>query len=388
MLLKKLINNYILHSSLATYDPYDVWKTDRGVKIKKLYYKNRYLGLLPAGVITLYDLYINNNKRDNYEKQEYPITRAQASITLLNLYKKEQNPQYLEYAKKHINWLIENSSIGYHGYCWGMNYDWVYSANETYDKNTPFSTHTPYPLEALIAYYKITKERDILTIIKSVFLFLEEDIQIMKESEEMLILSYGVEKDRIVTNANSYSMYMYALLLEFFPPKEDYIKNKIRKLYNFICSVQHDTGYWLYSPYEKDTFIDCFHSAIVVKNLIKTGALTHLEGVNIVTENGYKYILKNFMNQEYHLCKRFSVSNRLSLTKFDLYDNAEVLNLAILQKDTQTIKELSLAIKKYFINKNSEVASMIDIFGYQKNFNHLRWAVVPYLNTLSKLEES
>jgi hypothetical protein len=382
----KLIKHYLLHSSLSTYDPYDIWKTDIGVNIKKLYYRNKYIGLVPAGVITIYDLYINNNKRKNYTTQEYPITRAQAAITLLNMYEQEKNLQYIEYAKKHIDWLLENRCTGYSGYCWGMNYDWVYTATETYDKNTPFSTHTPYPLEALVQYYNITKDETVLEAIKSVFLFLENDIKVMKETEDMLILSYGVEKDRIVTNANSYSMYMYALLIDFLPEQEEYIKGKIKKLYNFIISVQQDNGSWLYSPYDDDTFIDCFHSAIVVKNIIKTGRLTFLEDVDTVSTRGYTYIIKSFMNEEYNLCKRFSISNKISLTKFDLYDNAEVLNLAIMQDDKETVQKLSNAIQKHFINEKNEVASMIDLLGKRKNFNHLRWAVVPYLNTLSKME--
>ena len=386
MSTNKLLESYLLCDNLETYDPYDIWKSSIGMKIKKLYYKNKYLGLIPAGAVTIYDLYINNSKRNGYYKQEYPIARAQASIALLNLYKQEKNLKYIEYAKKHIDWLLQNNSIGYSGYCWGMNYDWVYTATETYDKNTPFITHTPYPLEALVLYYNITKDKTVLDAIKSIFLFLEKDIKVMRETEDMLILSYGAQKDRIVTNANSYGIYMYALLIDFFPEKEEYIKSKIKKLYNFIKSVQQDDGSWLYAPYDKDTFIDCFHSAIVVKNLIKTSKLTYLEDVETIITKGYDYIIENFMNKKYNLCKRFSISNKISITKFDLYDNAEVLNLAIMLNDKETIQKLSNSIKKYFINKDNDIASMIDLCGKPKNFNHLRWAVVPYLNTLSKME--
>ena len=37
--------------------------------------------------------------------------------------------------------------------------------------------------------------------------------KVMIEEEDRLAVSYGVQRDRIVTNANSYVMYMYALLL-------------------------------------------------------------------------------------------------------------------------------------------------------------------------------
>jgi len=412
------IERYLLQDNLATYDPYDIWITNIGKKTKQLYYKNRYLGLLPAGVLTIYDLYINNRLRLGYQKQEYPIARAQASLALLNLYKQNGNKIYLKYAKKHIDWLLSNSSKGYSGYCWGINFDWVYSANDTYDKNTPFSTHTPYPLEAMVEYYHITnslqnslesatlvpkntrlkpsspsfartitKDKRVEEAIKSVFLFLEKDIKIMLEGRNRLILSYGVEQDRIVTNANAYIMYSYALLLEFLPEKEEYIKSKIYKIYNFLISIQREDGSWLYSPYEQNTFIDCFHSAFVLKNIIKTNQIIELNGVNSVVQNGYRYIIDNFLDKKRFLFKRFSKSNKFSITKFDLYDNAEMLNLAIMLKDSDTIDRLSKSIKDNFI-KNEDIASMIDIFGTQKNFNHLRWAVVPYLHALSNLKES
>jgi hypothetical protein len=378
----RLIEKYLLQDCLATYDPYDIWKTKIGIVVKRFYFQNKYLGLIPAGILTIYDLYINNKFRLLYKKQEYPIVRAQAALCLLNLYEHDKKNIYLEYARKHIDWLINNSSKGYHGYCWGLNFNWIYSATEIYDKNIPFSTHTPYPLEALIKYYKITQNKSILEVIKSIFLFLENDIKVMKETNELLILSYGVEKDRIVSNSNSYIMYMYALLLDFFPEKESYIKNKILKIYNFIISVQHENGSWLYSPYDINTFIDCFHSAFVIKNIIKTNNIVKLNQSLKIVKNGYSFIIDNFLDKKEFLFKRFSKSNKISLVKFDLYDNAEMLTLSINLDDNNTKKKLKLSIIKNF-TKDEDISSTIDLFSIKRNNNHLRWAIIPYLYALS-----
>lgn len=382
-----LIEQFLLTDNLETYDPYDVWKTAFGSRVKQRYYKNKYLGLLPAGALTLFDLYVNNQKRKFYQKQAYPITVAQAVLTLLNLYKKEPKYSYLRYAKQHLDWLLANSCQGYHGYCWGMNYDWVYTATESYDKNTPFSTHTPYPLEAMIAYYNITKDPDLIQPIKSVFLFLEKELQIMLESQEALILSYGVHQDRIVTNANAYSMYMYALLLPFFPEHQGYIEQKIQKLYYFLDAIQNKNGSWLYAPYDDDSFIDCFHSAFVLKNILKTNKIVQLKDSELLVQKGYRYLLKHFLNPKRMLFKRFSKANKLSLVKFDLYDNAEMLNLAILLEDSSMIEALTKSIQTTFVKKEGEIASMIDLLNRPKNINHLRWATLPYLYALSQLEE-
>lgn len=382
---KEIIEKYLLQEDLLTYDPYDIWITDFGKKVKEFYYKHRFMGVIPAGVLTIYDLYLNNTLRLGYHKQEYPIAKAQAVLALLNLYRDNPDDIYLQYAKKDIDWLVVNSSKGYSGCCWGLNFEWVYSAEDSYDSNTPFSTHTPYPLEAMVKYYEITKDKSLIEPIISVFLFFENDIKIMIESTDKIILSYGVERDRIVVNANSYAMYCYALLLEFLPDKKEYITQKIYKLYSFISSVQRGDGSWLYSPYEESTFIDCFHSAFVIKNLIKTDEIIKLNGVKQIIKNGYKYIIDNFLDEKKYLFRRFSKTNKISIVKFDLYDNAEMLNLAIMVDDRTTVERLSQSIRDNFIKKG-DIASMIDIFGNLKNFNHLRWAVVPYIFALSNLK--
>ena len=379
---KEFIESYLIQDDLSTHDPYDIWKTDRGSNIKKVYYRHKYIGLLPAGALTIYDLYINNSFRMGYKKQEYPIVRAQAVLTLLNLYKQEERDIYLEYAKKHIDWLLENSSKGYSGYCWGTGFKIVISQTLVYDKNVPFSTNTPYILEAFHHYYQLTKEPKILEVIKSIYNFYQEDILVLEEDENILITSYGPFKDRVVTNAVAYTMFAYSIFYNYCDNKKE-ITNKIKKMHNFILSVQEENGSWIYAPYDKNSFIDCFHSAFVLKNLIKTAQNTSIEIESKIIEDGYNYILKNFYDKEHHLFKRFSLSNKPSLVKFDLYDNAEMLYLAKLMGDTELIEELEKSIHKFY-GKNT-IYSVIERFNQKKNPNTLRWAVMPYLLAESML---
>ena len=375
------IEKFTLKDDLSTYDPYDVWKTTIGFFIKKEYYKSK-IALIPAGILTLIDHYINNKVRFFYKKQEYPIVRAQASLTLINLYQKSGNKKNIEYAKIHIDWLLQNYSKNYNGYCWGLNFRWVYSANDVYNETIPFSTHTPYPLEAMVKYYQIIKDERLIEPIRSVFLFLENDIKVMKETDEILIMSYGVEKDRIVANSNSYIMYMYSLLIDFIPERSDYIKTKINKIYHFLVSVQNNDGSWLYAPYDENSFIDCFHSCFILKNIFKTNANFKLTGANNTINHGYLFIKNSFYCEKKGLYKRFTKQNKPSIVRFDLYDNAEMLSLAILLLDEEVVIKLNIQIQSIFCNKN-DIYSVVDVFGIKKNKNTLRWAVLPYLLAIS-----
>jgi len=378
MLSNELIRKYLLSDDLSTYDPYDIWKTSLGIKVKQLYYQNKYLGLIPAGFLTIYDLYFNNGIHIGYKKQEYQIVRAQAALALLNLYKKEPKPIYLEYMKKHIDWLIKNSSQGYNGACWGTGFKIVISATLIYDETVPFSTNTPYILESLYEYFKITGDATIFEVIQSIYDFYEKDIVILQEDEDILITSYGPFKDRIVTNAVSYTMFAYSIFYGLFDNKKKYIAHKIEKMMNFVASVQREDGSWIYAPYDTNSFIDCFHSAFVLKNIIKTSKNIEIELKNKLINSGYMYIKENFLDESFGLFKRFSISNKPSLTKFDLYDNAEMLYLAMLMDDSELLKSLEKNIEIYF-HSNINIYSLIDMFKMRKNKNTLRWAVMPYL---------
>jgi hypothetical protein len=376
MIDKRFIKQYLLNKDLATYDPYDIWVTSTGSYIKHFYYKHKYIGLIPAGILTIYDLYLNNNLRLGYKKQEYPIVRAQAILSLLNLYKIEKEQSYLDYAKMHITWLLEHSSQGYSGYCWGTGFKIVISEELIYDENVPFSTNTPYILEAFHQYYQVTHDPEIVKIIKSIYQFYEKDLLILKEDEKILITSYGPVKDRIVTNAVSYTLFAYSIFYHYIDEKTS-IYSKIEKMYNFIVSVQNENGSWFYAPYDKHSFIDCFHSAFILKNLIKMSKNIEFNMDKAVLEKGYRYILNNFYDEKEHLFKRFSISNKPSLIKFDLYDNAEMLYLCKLMKDEKQCQELEKGIQKFHSKNN--IYSIIELLGFKKNKNTLRWAVMPYL---------
>lgn len=379
----ELIEKYCLQDDLSSYDPYDIWQTNLGFKVKNLYNNNKNIGLIPAGILTFVDMYVNNKNRYFYSKHEYPIIRALAVQILLNLYQKEEKEVYLEYSKKHIQWLIENTCKGYSGYCWGLSFKYPVLKGVIYTDNTPLATMTPYVLEALHMYYSVSKDADVREVILSIFDYLENDLKIMYEDEYMLATSYGPLKDRTVVNAVSYTMYSYALLCRYYLNNNDKkrIEKKINKLYEFIKQHQMKDGSWLYST-DGGSFIDCFHSCFVVKNIFKTNQLVGLYECQSIIDSAYKYIKDTFYDDKYRLYRRFSRTNKIGLIQLDLYDNAEMMNLAVLLKDWEVVKHVSSHINDVFC-ANGNIYSQINITGRKINCNTLRWAIMPFLHAHS-----
>lgn len=379
-----IIKRYCCREDLSTHDPYDIWKTTIGYRTKRLFNRRRWLGIGPAAVLQLADTFCNTALRSLYRRQEYAIVRALAAQALLNLYHRRKEEECLKYAKLHLEWLATNSCVGYRGACWGLGFLHTVSENVEYESNTPFSTITPYVLEAFIQYTKVTGDVCYDSTIENVFKFLEEDLQIMMESSEILVTSYGPTKDRVVVNSVSYTMLAYGLLLSRLPTElQERTRDKIRRLYGFIRASQFADGSWIYSP-EGRSFIDCFHSCIVLKNIIKTNRQVALENVADTIGRGYAYVKENFFDKKAGLFRRFTLKNKPSLVRFDLYDNAELLNLSILMQDTRVTASLARAIDISFRSGN-RIYSQIDLMGIRRHSDTLRWAVMPYLFALSHM---
>ena len=382
--MRQVIERFCVREDMSTYDPYDIWKTAFGFYIKALFNRNRWLGLVPAAALTVFDTYVNNRLRLFYSRQEYPIIRALAALALMNLFKEEQSERFLEWTKTHLHWLENHSCTGFSGHCWGLNFNYAVTKSIVYDSNTPLATMTPYALEAFIEYRDLSGDCAFDELIRGIFRFFDRDIKVMEETNDYMITSYGPFRDRIVTNAVSYAMYCFAMLLPYVNSDEEKrARERVSKLYAFVRRSQGSDGAWAYSP-EGSSFIDCFHSCIVLKNLIKTNRIVPLDGCMEVVERGYRYLQDEFFDDGYVLFRRFSLQNKPSIVKFDLYDNAEMLSLAILLNDQELTGRLDASIRRTFCDGN-DIYSQIDVFGRRHNKNTLRWAVMPYVYALSKL---
>jgi len=381
--VRALIRQFCVRDDLSSFDPYDIWNTSLGFPVKKLYNSRPRLALLPASALALFDDLLNHRLRLFYSRKEYPIVRAMGALCLLNLYRESGDLRFLERAELHLQWLLANSCPGYSGLCWGLGVPHAVP-EVVYDRSTPFSTITPYALEAFVAAAHLFGDTRYESDIRSIFRFFDRDIQVMAEDQQELATSYGPLRDRTVTNAVSYTMYSYALCLPFASVAEKHrMEAKIRKMYVFVRRNQRPDGSWFYAP-KAESFIDCFHSCIILKNVIKTDRIVPLDDVETVVAAGYEYLKQAFLDERHFLFRRFSVRNKPGLIRFDLYDNAEVLNLAQILGDSQLAQTLLESILRRFCD-GLDVYSQIGYLGGWRNKNTLRWAVMPFLYAASQM---
>lgn len=378
-----LIKDTCLRTELSTYDPYDLWKSRIGYRAKDFYNRHRLAGLPSAAALTMYDRYVNNRLRLFYEKQEYPIVRALAAQALLLLDTLGTDSSLRAGARLHLKWLSENSCSGYHGPCWGLGFPYAVDRDLHYGRNTPLTTMTPYALEAFVMYMRATGEQEPwLSTIMGIYEFFEQDVPVLEETDDYLVTAYSTLPDRKVVNAVSYVMYSYSLLLPYLDQSHsERTKDKIQKLYNYVRSCQGADGSWPYST-QPPSFIDCFHSCFVLKNILKTARTVDLSGWSEVVVKGYEYLKRDLWVPSKGLVRRFAKANKPGMVRYDLYDNAEMLNVACMMRDFQLAETLVANIRAAFVH-DGRIYSHIDWLGFRYGEGMLRWAVMPYCYALA-----
>jgi len=76
---------HLLMRNLATYDPYDLWRTKLGIWLKKIYYRNGKIAIPIVAPFFFLDAYAPKLIRIFLKPREYSMLRAFAPLSALNL---------------------------------------------------------------------------------------------------------------------------------------------------------------------------------------------------------------------------------------------------------------------------------------------------------------
>lgn len=381
---EKLVKKYLCSQNLATFDPYDIWTSNIGQKLKSQFYDG---GLFWKLVIYAYGFcgailgklfrFIGVSR-----KREYPIVRAQAGLVLLNMFDNTNDQYYLDYATEHYHWLEKNAIPTKSGIAWGIGFKWVVSDKLSYSSKTPLITHSYYVIRFLVELDKRTELDGLKGLLKNGVRYLDNDLVPFLDEEEILAYSYSNVKDRIAMNVQSYILSAIEITHDYSDQLLSIRNNKVKRLFNFIRREQHESGFWFYEANNANSFIDCFHSCFVLKCLKDYSSEESKEDLNQVLSRGYAYLLQNFSTAS-GLAPRFSVSNKLNPVTFDLYDQAELLNIHRLIGNKEDYDRLLSAVANKFLYEHTIYSRIIFKF-FKVDSNCLRWGLLPLLMALTE----
>jgi len=373
--------------TLTSFDPYDLWSTPIGVKVREQYYKGLLMGKIGAILLGVLDWLtpsiIRRFTRAN--PRAYPIVIAHEVLRLHQLGQLNE-----ELASSLFSQLIESAAVSPNkqDWSWGLGFSWM-SKNGLYPDTIPFVTHTPYAMEALLVlatYPSINKMA--MQTFRGTWGFLES-LKTMYQDDKQLALSYApIDEPRIVINANSYAAYAYAMhAVHGEESNREYAIAKVKKLTQWIIAQQHNDGSWdYYADTDPGNFIDCFHSCFVVKNLLKAQKL--LPEISVLSNDaitqGWKYIQTQLYDSEKKMCRRFIVKQIKDPYVWDLYDQAEYLGLLVEFDEIEQARRFEKNVTAHF-SKKDDWYCKVDMFGRKWGKGFQRWGIAPFKLAQSQL---
>jgi len=254
-----LLTKWLDKNGWAGYDPYDI----KGTKLFLLFQRNKYTNFGSNLFLSRFPMF----SRKVFMVKKEINAKAMALFTrgYLNLYKKSRNNKYLNKALFCLNWLIENSSKGYSGFCWGYPFDW--QSRIFIPKGTPSGVVTSTAAHAFLDAYEILEDEKYLKVAKSCCDFILSDLNIDEVNEDRICFSYTPIDNFHVHNANLFSA--STLLRTFTYINNSDYKKVGKRAINFTMSCQNEDGSWYYwaPPDELLCHIDNYHTGFVLECL-------------------------------------------------------------------------------------------------------------------------
>ena len=377
-----------------TYDPYDLWATPVGVFSKRLFLRNRKLGLPFVGSLVLLEWLSPRLIRRalHASKTASAIAVSLKLMRHLAQWGDQEFRVYLDTIEElGAKTYLANGDLDEIG--WGLPFVWV-DARAMYTREDCFIAHSAYVLEACIAIKGRTQSalvRDRVDTIATAFSRKLARFQVLaKPTGQAIAYSSRADEAVAVVNAASYAAFSIALLKsEYGDAMLERFEQLNEQLVDWILSVQRPDGSWLYSDLpETDTFIDCFHSCFVCKNLLKASALSGYRRPEIeqAVAKCATFIKDNFIDADTGLSAKFALDGRNYFSPFvyELYDQAEYLGLLIDLDRLEQARAFNAQIVNAFV-VGSTIYTRIDKLGRKSGEQYNRWGIEPYKFQLERL---
>lgn len=194
------------------------------------------------------------------------------------------------------NMLINLRSEGYHGSCWGYNFDWQSRRLFLFPAYCPTVVATNFCATALIDAYEETGKKEYLDIALESAKFILNDLHLDEYKGEKMISYSPLHGNDLVSNASLLGSKVLAYCYKYTGNKKylEVARSSVRA----CCLGQREDGAWTYSQIPPKLWVDSFHTGYNLDGLIayeeQTGDREYHENI----ERGFDYYITNFFNED------------------------------------------------------------------------------------------
>lgn len=275
------------------------------------------------------------------------------------LYRKEKKKVYLEKMRFFIDKLMELSTPGWSGRCWGYNFDWQARAFFQ-PKYTPTVVASTFIANGLLDAYEILEEKPLLDAARSTCDFILNDLNRTNGDDGTFAFSYSPLDNSVVYNASLLGSKLLARVYHY--TREEKLVEAAKSSVEFCSNHQQENGAWAYGTYSFHQWIDNFHTGYNLECISDYMKYSGDAAYTKVVEKGLEYYVNTFFTEEgipkyynnsvypidIHAPAQFIIT-LIRLGKFEEHQAVadRVLNWTI--ENMQTRKGFfSFQIKKYF----------------------------------------
>lgn len=192
--------------------------------------------------------------------------------------------------------LISLRSKGYHGSCWGYNFDWQSRRLFLFPAYCPTVVATNFCSTAMMDAYEVTGKKDCLDVALDSANFILNDLHLDEYEGEKMISYSPLHGNDLVSNASLLGSKVLAYCYQY-TGNEEYMK-VARSSVRACCKGQRGDGAWTYSQIPPKLWVDSFHTGYNLDGLIayeeQTGDKDYHENI----EKGFDYYINNFFNED------------------------------------------------------------------------------------------
>jgi len=230
------LEKYLASENFKGYDPYDTLNS---------WFPFHWFGNYISAIATQFQKRNQINIRPllGIKKEINPKAFGLFLHAYSKLYIKTGNKDYLKKTDYFFNWLKDNYSHGYSGYCWGYNFPWA-NPQQYKPSYTPSSVVTGFICKGLSKYLEVTNRNDIKDIILSASKFILHDIPIT-EDENGICFSYTPLKRDLCFNSSLLAAEI--LVRAYLINAKKGLRDKAIRAVDWVISHQKNDGHWNYS---------------------------------------------------------------------------------------------------------------------------------------------
>lgn len=224
--------------------------------------------------------------------------------------------ELLEEINKLGRLLLELSSKGYNGACWGYSFDWQSKAFFL-PRDTPTVVVTSFVTDSLLSAYEITKRSEYLEKALSSADFILKDLNRVNKKRGFMF-SYSPLDNRAVYNATLLGSKALALLYSY--SRNEEFKKLAYESVQAVCDLQNEDGSFPHSDQVGNSWRDNFHTGFKLESLACYQRYCEDRTFAENIEKGYNYWIQNYFDSETGFARYY---DRKSSTITDLHCTAQ-----------------------------------------------------------------